>query len=181
MLRVVSILTFFIFCIACTSSKIYIVRHAEKGKDPADNPHLSELGVARANDLANMLQGKHIAQIYSTELNRTIETAKPLSDKINVPIKYYRNDSLLQNLVRIVQSEKNTLIVGHSNTVLKMLDALQVAHPHVKEIPDNKYDYMFILRIKAKNPVGYSYHLREITYGKPSPAPGDSSGAATMK
>ncbi|HWH64272.1 MAG TPA: histidine phosphatase family protein [Ginsengibacter sp.] len=181
MLRLVSILAFLIFCVACTTSKIYIVRHAEKSKEPADNPHLTDLGKARAEDLASMLQGKHISQIYSTQVNRTIETAKPLSNKITVPVKYYSNDSLLQLLVRVVQSEKNTLIVGHSNTILKMLDALEVSHTHVSNIPDNKYDYMFILRIREKNPVGYSYRLKETTYGKASPEPGDSSSTKSMK
>ena len=37
----------FLLVLACSSPKIFIVRHAEKGTDPPDNPHLTAAGQQR--------------------------------------------------------------------------------------------------------------------------------------
>jgi len=164
----------------CVSSKLYIVRHAERGDTPPGNPHLSEAGKSRANELALILHNKRIHQIYATPYNRTVETATPLSKRINLPVQLYSNDTLTKLLLRVVQSQNNTLIVGHSNTILRMLDELQIPHDNVHTIPDNKFDYLFIVRIRFKSPIGFTYKLKVTTYGKTSPARGDTTRTFLM-
>jgi phosphohistidine phosphatase SixA len=96
---------------------------------------------------------KDIRQIYSTETRRTRQTAEPLSLQIGVPVRTYANDTLLKFLYRVLDEEKNTVIVGHSNSVLKMLDEWSLKHS-IKEIPDNDYDNLFVVSAKPKNGSG---------------------------
>jgi phosphohistidine phosphatase SixA len=154
--------------LSCTSTRIYIVRHAEKAAEPVADPGLTEAGIERAQQLSKMLDGKKIASIYSTHTTRTLETARPLSLKTGIRIQEYRNDTLARFLFRVIEQEKNTLIIGHSNTVLKMLDELQIAHKK-KEITDSDYSNLFVITIKPRNPAGYRYQLKETTYGATPP------------
>jgi broad specificity phosphatase PhoE len=159
----------------CRSTKVYIVRHAEKSTQPAGDPDLTAQGRARADALADLLRGEDIRQIYSTETRRTRQTAEPLSLQTGVPVRAYANDTLLKFLYRVLDEEKNTVIVGHSNTVLKMLDEWSLNHS-IREIPDNDYDNLFVVSAKPRNgPGGYKLRLKERTYGKKSPDPADST------
>ncbi len=139
----------FIILASCTS-KIYIVRHAEKSTEPKDNPHLTDAGKERAMALKDLLSHKKIAVVYSTNTNRTKETATPLAELKNVPIQVYGNDSLPQLFKLIFQSKKNTLVVGHSNTVLKLLDIMQLKHTKLS-IADQEFDNLFIVKVKKYN------------------------------
>jgi phosphohistidine phosphatase SixA len=151
--------------ISCQNTReIYIVRHAEKSNEPAINPHLTIQGKVRAETLKFLLKDKNIKAVFSTQTARTIETAEPLSRLINIPIQYYGNDTLPAFVQRVIHLKKNALIVGHSNTVVFMLDGLGVEHT-IASIPDNDYDNMFI--IKTKN--GCAKKIKETTYGMVSP------------
>ena len=142
---------------------IYIVRHAEKDSLPSGDVYLSQTGRNRANDLKRLLWHKHIAFIYSTRYNRTRETATPLGSEIGVPIKTYNNDAL-PALVRSFQKlTGNALVVGHSNTVITMLDSLHVANT-IKFIPETDYDNIFLVTYKKNKLIKF----RESTFGKPS-------------
>jgi hypothetical protein len=62
------------------------------------------------------------------------------------------------------------LVVGHSNTVLKMLDSLHL-QGNIKSISDKEYDNLFIVKVKkycgaCKNP--FKAKLIESKYGMPS-------------
>ena len=61
-----------------------------------------------------------------------------------------------------------------------MLKALEL-HPSLLEIPDNDYDNLFIVKVKPKSPAGYDLRLIESTYGKRSPAKGDTSKVMLSK
>jgi phosphohistidine phosphatase SixA len=154
---------------ACTST-IYIVRHAEKSTEPKNDPHLTVQGEQRAIALKELLQNKKVKQIFSTNTNRTKETAMPISNLANIPIQLYNNDTTSNFYKHIFLSKKNTLVVGHSNTVLKMLDSLHL-QGNVKSIGDNVYDNLFIVKVKkycgaCKNP--FKAKLIESKYGMPS-------------
>jgi len=71
---------------------IYLVRHGENdftgkrlvGRMPG--VHLNEKGKKQAEDVARVLASKNISAIYSSPLERTHETALPLSRLLNLPI-----------------------------------------------------------------------------------------------
>ena len=64
---------------AAAQEAIYIVRHAERADQSADSG-LSTKGVGRAYQLRDLLHDAGITSVITTELQRTIETAKPLAD-----------------------------------------------------------------------------------------------------
>lgn len=153
---------------SCSSTKIFFVRHAEKSSVPKNDPALTPEGEQRAKDLERFLRGKKIKHIYSTQTTRTVSTAKPLSASIAVPIEFYAHDTMPKFLYRVLESGENALVVGHSNTVLKMIEELDL-RPSKKEIPDNEYDNLFVVYLKSKNGQGgYTLQLKELKYGSPS-------------
>ncbi len=152
-------------CYSCSSAKIFFVRHAEKSTATKTDPPLTPEGEQRARDLEKVLRGKKIRHIYSTQTKRTVSTAKPLSEFISVPIEYYTHDTMPKFLYRVLESGENALVVGHSNTVLKMIEELDL-RPSKKEIPDNEYDNLFVVYLSSKNGRGgYTLKLRELKYG----------------
>jgi phosphohistidine phosphatase SixA len=138
-----------IFFSACTH-KLYIVRHAEKNTDQGKNPHLSVQGQERAVLLNQILGVKNITQIYSTNTLRTTETATPLSQSTKTIIQLYQPDSIQYILKNIFISKRNTLIVGHSNTIVPMLDSLGIKHT-LGKISDNDYSNLFTITYKKYN------------------------------
>jgi probable phosphoglycerate mutase len=66
---------------------IYLIRHGEneyvgKGKLAGSIPgiHLNEKGLAQAQGLAALFSKRKVDAVYSSPLERTLETAKPLAD-----------------------------------------------------------------------------------------------------
>jgi broad specificity phosphatase PhoE len=146
-----SLLNVVMFCfvllqVACTH-KIYIVRHAEKSTEPKNDPHLTDSGRLRAADLLTLLKNKKINLVYSTNTNRTIETATPLATNNNIAIKLYKNDTATKVFEYIFKNKKNALIVGHSNTILPLLQVINIMPP-LLQVPDWEYDNLLVVKYK---------------------------------
>ncbi len=123
---------------------IFLVRHAEKVAGKSD-PELTKQGTSRAQVLAQLLRDKNISVIYSTQYRRTLATANPLADALNVKVSTYDPDQLMALASKVKASGKNTLIVGHSNTTPAMAAALG-ADPG-EEIKETEYDRLYIITI----------------------------------
>ena len=136
------------------------MRHAEKSTDPGGNPHLTPEGYQRAEALKDQLKDKNIAYIFSTNTTRTLETVDPLSKSINVPVQQYSNDTLENFLNAVLSLGKNVVVVGHSNTILPMLDDMHLSHS-ITSIPDNDYSELFIVTVKN----GKAVEVKETKYG----------------
>lgn len=133
-----------------------------------NDPPLTPEGEKRAIELERVLKGKKIKHIYSTKTNRTVSTAKPLAESLSLPISYYAHDTMPKFLYKMLESGENALVVGHSNTVLKMIEELDL-RPSKKEIPDAEYDNLFVVYLKSKNGRGgYTLFLKELKFGAPS-------------
>ena len=162
---ILTILLFGILATSCESTNnIYLVRHAEKSGEPANDPHLTKEGKQRAETLKDLLKNKNINAIFSTQTNRTEETAKPLSMLLNIPVQYYGNDTLPEFLQTVAALKKNTLIVGHSNTTVTMISSLRFRQT-ITYINEDDYDNLFIIKVKN----GKAVKLTETTYGTNSP------------
>jgi phosphohistidine phosphatase SixA len=131
------------------SHTYYIVRHAEKTQAAGDPP-LSAAGKQRAEKLKQLLDEKKIRYIFSTNTDRTISTAKPLSEATGVKIELYdpRKDSAF--IVLLKGLRKNALIVGHSNTIDDIVNKLCNAVKVPADINDAVYDNLFIVRYRGK-------------------------------
>jgi broad specificity phosphatase PhoE len=110
------------------------------------------------------LKNKNINSIFSTQTNRTVETATPLSRLLNIPVQYYGNDTQLEFLQTVAALKKNTLIVGHSNTTVTMISSLPFRQT-ITYINEDDYDNLFIIKVKN----GKAVKLTETIYGANSP------------
>ena len=135
---------------SCTTTKVYLVRHAEKaGNAPTDGLKIPE-GVARRDALGLYLNHYQFAGVYSTNYPRTIQTIKPLADLQGIPLVIYNNgDSLLS--VLIAEKNRRFVIVGHSNTIPQMIRANGLNPGFSGNIPDNEFDNLYIITVKQKN------------------------------
>ena len=151
--------------------KVWVVRHAEKLTDNPNekDPHLSQLGVERAEALKKYLGGQKIDSIFSTNYKRTKLTGFPLADKIGINIKAYgpENQKALAKQLKENAKGKKIVIIGHSNTVLDIIEAFGGEKP-IKELnEESDYDYIFALTIKGDkvsvnvNHYGALHHLKE--------------------
>ena len=123
---------------------IYIVRHAERA-DQSTDPPLSTAGVDRSHRLRDMLRAAGVTHIFTTNLRRTIETAKPLADALGLAPQALPGPDVqpLAGRLGALSPHDRALVVGHSNTVPDLLRALKVATPITIEDPE--YDNLFIV------------------------------------
>jgi broad specificity phosphatase PhoE len=72
------------------SQELFLIRHASTDMTGAmcghSDPPLSRLGRAQARALASVLGGWRIRRLYASDLQRAIQTAKPLAKLWNIPI-----------------------------------------------------------------------------------------------
>ncbi|MEO9969059.1 MAG: histidine phosphatase family protein [Hyphomonadaceae bacterium] len=101
---------------------VYLVRHAEKqlGNDPG----LTADGQARAEDLVEALADARIDVIYSTDFQRTRDTAAPIALRRNLPIIFYDAGDLEGFAAKLRSDGRSALVVGHSNTTPGLVAAL---------------------------------------------------------
>jgi phosphohistidine phosphatase SixA len=124
---------------------IFLVRHADKVSDETDAP-LSEQGRRRAECLANTLADAQIQQIFTSDLQRTQQTAAPLAEKLHlkpVAIPISRPDKLIEAIRS--GKESNVLVIWHDATLPEVLRALGA--PAISPIAHTEYDRFFILTL----------------------------------
>jgi phosphohistidine phosphatase SixA len=132
-----------------TARTIFFVRHADKVSDETDAP-LSEAGRRRAECLANTLSDARIQQIFTSDLQRTQQTAAPLAEKLHlkpVAIPLSRPDELVE-AIRTGKAA-SVLVVWHDATLPKVMRALGA--PAVPPIAHTEYDRFFILTLPGDN------------------------------
>ena len=107
-------------------SSFYLIRHAEKLRiDKTErNPKLNENGILRAEKWKQILKNINLDKIYSTNYNRTIETANPTSKSQNIDITIYSPSNIDYRNFKEVNKGKKVLIVGHSNTIPNFVNEL---------------------------------------------------------
>jgi len=131
----------------------YLIRHAEKETHNPDdkNPPLTEEGQRRAKDWAEAFRDIPIELIYSTRTKRTLETAAPIAESKDLEIALYGSykDPIEKFLKE--STEKNILIVGHSNTISEMANTI-IGKEKFTPLSDDTYDLLFIL-VKQGNHV----------------------------
>jgi broad specificity phosphatase PhoE len=135
-----------------TTTMIF-VRHAEKALMPIDDPGLSAEGKLRAAELARQLVDADVVAgidaIYSTDTRRTIETAQPTADALDLEIVTYENqedDEPVVDAMVNAHKGKIILVVGHSNTLPAMIAALG-ASKKVPPIAEFEYDNIYVISI----------------------------------
>lgn len=99
---------------------IYLVRHGEKAGSDGD-PDLTAQGRARAANIGAMLRKTGIRNVYSTSTARTRQTAAPAAALLSLPVREYDARKPEQLVAEVKAAGGNALVVGHSNTVPKLV------------------------------------------------------------
>jgi phosphohistidine phosphatase SixA len=128
---------------------IFFVRHADKVSDDTDAP-VSDAGHRRAECLADTLSDAHIEQIFTSDLQRTQQTAAPLAERLHLkPVAIPLNK--VDDLIVAIRSSKaaSVLVVWHDMTLPKILRALGA--PEIRPIAHTEYDRFFVLTLAGDN------------------------------
>ena len=120
------------------TTTIIFFRHAEQTSHDEADPPLSEAGQRRVAELTRQLVDADVVAgidaIYSTPYVRSLETARPIADQLDLPINSYAADDTEDVLNTILKNHKGKiiLVIGHSNT-LPVLIATSVSSRRTNE------------------------------------------------
>ena len=139
---------------ASAQKAVLLVRHAEKISE--EDQRLSETGRSRAGKLARMLAGSEISAIYATDTERARDTAAPLAGKLGLKVATYDTGAKMSGSVdarpfvatlRHDHPHDVVLVVGHSNTIPDLLNALGCAEKI--SLAADEYDDIFVVVPKS--------------------------------
>lgn len=146
---------------------VIIVRHAEKTAEPAGDPLLSPAGVARAEALLESVRGAGVTHVLTTSLRRTVLTAAPTASALGISAATVnpRSPTHVADVVAAIRERAGgvVLVVGHSNTVPAIVNALGGRAP---EICDDEYDNLYVVTLPAG---GGATRVIRSRYGVPTP------------
>ena len=134
------------------TTTVIFVRHADKAVSADSDPPLSAAGERRVAELTRQLLYADVIQgvdaIYATPYRRSQLTVQPLADALDLPINTYDasdTEGVLETILRRHKG-KVILVVGHSNTVPKLMYDLG-ASKRVPPMAAVEYDYISVVAI----------------------------------
>jgi phosphohistidine phosphatase SixA len=146
----VTIIETIIQTVSDTTTTFILVRHAET-TGSGSNPNLSAIGQARAQELQRILDTVALDAVYSTNFNRTTQTAQPTAAAKGLMIRNYDPFDPVALIDQTLASypEGIILVVGHSNTTPDILNAMVGASTYA-DIPEMEYDNLFVVNISER-------------------------------
>ncbi len=156
-------------------ARVVVVRHAEKAPTPANDPVLSDLGIARAAALDAVLRDYNVTDVVVTQLQRTRLTAAAVVTRVSPTVHVVPTGAggvaaharAVADTVRAIAQRPrhgDVLVVGHSNTVAPIVAAL--GGGTMRDLCDSQYSQLFELSLAASG----TAQLRRTTYGAADPA-----------
>lgn len=130
----------------------YLIRHAEKNRlNPSnENPNLKEKGVDRAINWSKTFKHINFDYIFSTNYNRTIQTALPTAKSKDLEIQFYNPNDLYNEDFKALTTGKKVLIVGHSNTTPQFVNKI-LGQEKYPEMDDRNNADLYIITISENN------------------------------
>ena len=135
-----------------TMTTYYFIRHAEKDESNPQNedPELTEVGHQRALKWAEMLKDVDFDAIYSTDYNRTKQTATVIADSQDKEVQIYNPRQLNNDQFQKETKGKTVLVVGHSNTTPAFVNAVLEENKY-EALDEKNYGSLFIVNIALDN------------------------------
>ena len=126
----------------------YLVRHAEKDRsDPNNkNPNLTMEGVLRAAKWSMVLENIDLDAVYSTDYNRTKQTAQPTAEKKQLEVQIYDPRNIDMEAFKKSTKGQTVFIVGHSNTTPMFVNAL-IGSKKYQAIDDRNNANLYIVTL----------------------------------
>ena len=138
------------------TTMVYLVRHAEKSSQPANDPVLTPAGEARARALAEALADAGVQAVITTQLLRTRETARPLAERLSLATEVVAVGRSAREHAKAVadavreHAGQVVLVVGHSNTVNLIIE--QLGGPKLPDLCDAAYANLFMVQVAEGKP-----------------------------
>ncbi|OUS00735.1 phosphoglycerate mutase [Flavobacteriales bacterium 33_180_T64] len=130
----------------------YLIRHSEKDQSDKTNrdPNLTEVGKTRAERWSAIFQNVAFDAVYSTNYNRTKQTAQPTAKKNELELSFYDPRALYSEDFAKATKGKTVLVVGHSNTTPAFVNMILGEKKH-KDIDHNNNGNLYIVTISEGN------------------------------
>lgn len=148
LLLVLCLVSFPSFSQTTTTTTYFLIRHAEKDRSDATNknPHLSAIGFKRALKWSQVFKDIKIDSVYTTNYNRTIETANPTAASHHLKPINYNPDNIDYAAFKAKTKGKTILIVGHSNSIPEFVNRL-IGQDKYKQIGDTNNANLYMVTI----------------------------------
>jgi len=150
--KIILAITYLVMSFNCSlvfaaPDEIYLFRHSEKltGKNPA----LSEEGEARANNLVTLFKSHQNIHLFSSNYNRTLQTAAPLQEHFNTNINIYDAGELNNLKNELLKLEGVVVVIGHSNTTPELAELL--SNEKMPAMSETQFTKFFILNKKPSS------------------------------
>ena len=147
------LLTVFVFALfsACASDKTttyYLIRHAEKDRTNTTNknPNLNSNGVIRAEKWAKHFENIVLDAVYSTDYNRTQQTAAPTAKSKDLIVQSYNSSKMYDSIFKKNTKGKTVLVVGHSDTTPVFANII-LGQKKYKNMADNDNASLYIVTV----------------------------------
>lgn len=126
---------------------LYLVRHSEKRSDEGKDPGLTDAGKYRSGQLARWLQGKDINKIWSSDYQRSRDTAAPSLSELGLELTLYDPRDLPALVNKLRENHKNALVVGHSNTTPDLTRLL--CQCVISDMDESEYDLLYVVSVSS--------------------------------
>lgn len=140
------------------TTQYYFIRHAEKA-DSSKNPDLSEKGLERALEWKALFSAIQFDAVYSTDFKRTLQTIHPIVVENDQLLKFYNPQILDIETFKKETIGKTILIVGHSNTIPKMVNQL-IKENKYGDIAENQFGNLYIVTLLENQILSHLLHLK---------------------
>jgi phosphohistidine phosphatase SixA len=136
---------------------VIVVRHADRAADD----DLIPAGLQRAQDLKASLADAGVTLVITSDTRRARLTGAPTAQAAHAQRKELADPAAIAAEVRAAPPAATVLVVGHSNTVPKIVQAL--GGPAVADLADTCFDRMFVIQLGGPSP-----KVVQTRYGAPS-------------
>jgi 2,3-bisphosphoglycerate-dependent phosphoglycerate mutase len=140
------------------TTQYYFIRHAEKA-DSSKNPDLSEKGLERALEWKALFSAIQFDAVYSTDFKRTLQTIHQIVVENDQLLKLYNPQILDIETFKKETKGKTILIVGHSNTIPKMVNQL-IKENKYGDIAENQFGNLYIVTLLENQILSQLLHLK---------------------
>ena len=147
-LLIIFVFTLFIACTSDKTTTYYLIRHAEKDRtnNTNKNPNLNSDGVIRAEKWAKNFENIKLDAVYSTDYNRTQQTAAPTAKSKGLIIQSYNPSKMYDSIFKKNTKGKTVLVVGHSNTTPVFANTI-LGQKKYKNMADNDNASLYIVTV----------------------------------
>lgn len=129
----------------------YLIRHAEKDRTEGvgNDPQLTEEGLKRAQRWAEVLGLEPLDAVYSTDYQRTRQTAAPAAEANGLEISLYDPNAFYAQDWIARHKGQRILIVGHSNTTPMLVNRL-LAEERFADIDDSVNGNLYVVTVMGE-------------------------------